>query len=129
VGWSHKGDLICVQSNGFVSLYDLFGQHISTLTLDQEIRDSKIVDCKIFTNTFRTGIAVLTSSLSFYLYNNLYELKIRRLAEIPNLRSAPLCWGVIAFGKDTKLIVSRDSELVILKILQSTIFESRISWS
>lgn len=115
IGWSHKEDLVCVHANGFISLYDLFGQHISTLTLEQEIRDSKIVECKIFTTINRTGVAIMTQSLSFYLYNNLYHLKLRRLAEIPYLNERPLCWDIISFDADTKLIVSHHKELIILK--------------
>nr|XP_046915204.1 vacuolar protein sorting-associated protein 16 homolog [Dermatophagoides farinae] len=115
IGWSHQEDLVCVHANGFISLYDLFGQHISTLTLDQEIRDSKIIECKVFTTINRTGVAILTQSLSFYLYNNLYHLKLRRLAEIPYLNERPLCWDIISFDSDTKLIVSREKELIILK--------------
>lgn len=121
-GWSTKEELVCVQANGFVSLYDLFGQHINTITLDQEIRDAKVIDAKIFTGTsYGTGIAILTTSLTFYLYNNIYELKIRRLAEIPVFNTPPLCWDVIAYGKDTKLIVSKENkELVILKSLDAS---------
>lgn len=116
IGWSFKEELIGIHSNGFINLFDLFGQQINTITLDQEIRDSKIVDCKIFKSVFGTGLAILTTSLSFFLYNNIYELKIRRLAEIPNLTSLPICWDVIAYDKDTKLIVSKeDKDLVILK--------------
>ena len=121
IGWSTKEDLVCVQANGYVCLFDLTGQLCNTITLDQEIRDAKVIDCRIFNGLYGTGIAILTSSLTFYLYNNIYELKIRRLAELPFFHSVPLCWDVIAFDKDTRLVVSKDNkELVILKSLDAS---------
>ena len=118
IGWSVKEDLVCIQANGFVSLYDLSGAQINTVTLDQEIRDAKVIEGRIFNGHYGTGIAILTTSFTFYLYNNIYELKIRRLAELPFFHTAPLCWDVISSDKDTKLIVSKeDKEVAILKSL------------
>lgn len=115
IGWSHREEFICVLSNGFISLYDMFGQHNSTLTLDQEIRDSKLIECKIYKNDDRTGIALLTTSLSFFLCNNLYDIKLRRLAEIPLMKEPPTCWEILTYDIDTRLIVSHDKELTILR--------------
>lgn len=118
IEWSNDEKLVCVHSNGFISLYDMFGQQISTLTLDQEIRDSKIVDSRVFSNVFGTGIAVLTSTLSFYVYNNINELKMRRLAEVPEMKSMPVCWSVVSCDNDTQLVVALDNkQLVLLKSL------------
>ncbi|KAF7494651.1 Vacuolar protein sorting-associated protein 16 -like protein [Sarcoptes scabiei] len=89
IGWSHREEFICVLSNGFISLYDMFGQHNSTLTLDQEIRDSKLIECKIYKNDDRT--------------------------EIPLMKEPPTCWEILTYDIDTRLIVSHDKELTILR--------------
>lgn len=119
--WSDKEDLVCVQPNGFLSLYDSFGQHISTLTLDQELRDSKIIDAKLYRSVHGTGIVLLTKSLTFYVYNNIYERKLRRLAEVPDLVVAPLSWAVIVKGTNVQVIVAKESkDLVLLNSSDTT---------
>lgn len=112
--WSDKEDLVLVQPNGFLSLYDSFGQHISTLTLDQELRDSRIIDAKLFRSVHGTGIVLLTKSLTFYVYNDIYERKLRRLAEVPDLVVPPLSWAVIVKGKNVQVIVSKESKDLVL---------------
>lgn len=42
MGWSNADDLLCVQDDGLVLIYDLFGNYTHTLTMGQEAKDTKV---------------------------------------------------------------------------------------
>ena len=114
IAWSNREDLLCIQDDGVVFVYDIYGSLQSTFTLDQEIRDTKVLECQTFQCIHGTGIAVLSGSHRFFVLNNIKEPKIRRLAEVPGLISAPSSWCVITASKETKILVAKDSQLYLL---------------
>ncbi|XP_054162261.1 vacuolar protein sorting-associated protein 16 homolog [Oppia nitens] len=114
IEWSNREDLLCIQDDGIVLVYDIFGNLQNTFTLDQEIRDTKILECKTFHGIHGTGIAVLTTSYRFFVLNNINEPKIRRLAEVPGLAKSPSSWAVIASNGETIVLVAKDNDLYSL---------------
>lgn len=120
IGWSNSEDLLIVQDDGTVYVYDIFGTLQNSFILDQEIRDTKIVECKLFNSSTGTGIAVLTGSYRFFVLNNIKEPKIRRLAEVPGLTSTPSSWAIIAKHKQTQLIVAKGDQVYLLDSSEKT---------
>lgn len=51
----------------------------------QEAIDTKLIDAKIFNTAQGTGVAVLTTSYSFFLVNSVKEPRVRRLPEVPGI--------------------------------------------
>lgn len=50
----------------------------------QDANDVKVIDGKIFTtSTGSTGVTVLTSTHRFYLVTNIYDVKLKQLADLP----------------------------------------------
>jgi hypothetical protein len=114
ISWSNREDLLCVEEDGIVFVYDIYANLQNTFTLDQEIRDTKVLDSKTFNCIHGTGIAVLTTTFRFFVLNNINDPKIRRLAEVPGLSSRPSSWAIIASNKETQIIVAKDNELYLL---------------
>lgn len=115
LGWSSTEDLLCIQDDGSVLIYDMFGAYQHTFSMGQEAKDTKLIEAKIFTSLNGTGVAVLTSSYRIFLVNNVKEPKVRRLAEVPSLSVPPSSWTIISEDRQTRVLVAKDRELYVLK--------------
>ncbi|KAM7431220.1 Vacuolar protein sorting-associated protein 16 [Porites harrisoni] len=73
MGWSVTEDLLCVADDGTVMVYDIHGVIKKTLSMGQDAKESKVIDCKTYNFAGRTGIAILTSNYHFYVANNVEE--------------------------------------------------------
>lgn len=89
MGWSDAEELLCVQDDGRVTIYNMFGQYLHTFSMGQEAKDTKIIDAKIFSSNSFTGVAVMTSNFRIFLINSIKEPKIRQLPEMPSKLSLP----------------------------------------
>ncbi|KAG1669934.1 Vacuolar protein sorting-associated protein 16 [Nymphon striatum] len=114
IEWSSSEELLCVQDDGNILIYDIFANYQRLVSMGQEAKDLRILDCKIFHHNQRTGIAVLTSSYRVFVVNNINEPKIRRMAEIPGLETAPSSWGVVTIENQTSVFVAKEAELYLL---------------
>ncbi|ELU17286.1 hypothetical protein CAPTEDRAFT_168734 [Capitella teleta] len=114
LAWSNCEDLLCIQNDGSVLVYDIFGSFKRTFSLGQEAKDVKIVECQVFSSSQGTGIAVLTSSYRFFVINNVEDPRIRRLAEVPGLNKPPSCWTMINQDRQSRALVARDNEIYLL---------------
>ncbi|KAG8195406.1 hypothetical protein JTE90_001418 [Oedothorax gibbosus] len=115
MGWSSSEDLICVLEDGTVLLYDLFGNLTKTTSMGQDVKDTKVLECRIFNSPkFYTGIAVLTGAYNFFLVNNIKDPRLRKMASVPDLDAPPSSWAVIAEERNTKLLVAKDATLYML---------------
>ncbi|RLU24437.1 hypothetical protein DMN91_002526 [Ooceraea biroi] len=74
-GWSQQEELLCVQDDGMVLIYDMFGTYQHTFSMGNAAKDTKVIDAKFFTTLNSTGIAVLTSTNRIFLVNNVSEPK------------------------------------------------------
>lgn len=86
MGWSTDEKLICIQDDGNVTIYDMFGKLFHKFNVFQKIHDSKLVDAKVFTNTRNvTGIAVMTSNYHIFIINSIKDIKTRQLSDVPSM--------------------------------------------
>nr|CAD7393632.1 unnamed protein product [Timema cristinae] len=121
LGWSSTEDLLCVQNDGCVLVYDMFGTYLHTFSMGQvgysprEAKDTNIIEAKIFASVNGTGVVVLTSSYRFFLVNNVKEPKVRQLAEVAGLTVPPSSWCVISEDRHTRVLMARGSDLYLLK--------------
>lgn len=71
LGWSSAEELVCVQEDGRILIYDMFGTFIRTFGMGQEAADVRVLDCRVFENGLLTGVAVLTGSKRFFVVSNI----------------------------------------------------------
>lgn len=84
LGWSDAEELLCVQDNGLVVIYDMFGNYQRTFSMGQEAKDTKIIDAQIFPSSSGTGVAVMTTNFRVFLINNIKKPKDWQLPDIPS---------------------------------------------
>lgn len=84
MGWSDAEDLLCVQDDGLVLMYNMFSQYQHTFSMGQEAKDTKVIDARVFASKSGTGVAVMTSNFRIFLINSIQDPKIRHLPEIPS---------------------------------------------
>lgn len=113
MGWSVTEDLLCVADDGTVLVYDIHGAIKKTLTMGQDAKESKVIDCKIYNFAGRTGIAVLTGSYHFYVVNNLEEVRSRRFFDPPGLDAPPSSWVIMPHDRGSSLLVAIDHLLYL----------------
>lgn len=106
MGWSVSEDLLCVADDGTVLVYDIHGAIKKTLTMGQDAKESKVIDCKIYNFAGRTGIAVLTGSYRFYVANNMEEVRSRRFFDPPGLDAPPSSWVIMPHDQGSSLLVA-----------------------
>ncbi|KAK5607500.1 Vacuolar protein sorting-associated protein 16 [Crenichthys baileyi] len=114
LGWSVCDELLCVQEDGTVLIYDLFGSFKRHFSMGQEVVQSQVLEAKVFHSPYGTGIAIVTGSSRFTLATNIDDLKLRRLPEVPGLQGKPSCWVVLTQDRQTKVLVSCGPELYVL---------------
>lgn len=114
LGWTVSDELLCIQEDGTVLIYDLFGSFKRHFSMGQEVGQSQVQEAKVFHSPFGTGVAILTCSARFTLATNIDDLKLRRLPEVPGLQGAPSCWAVLTQDRQTKVLLSNGPELFVL---------------
>ncbi|XP_011699104.1 PREDICTED: vacuolar protein sorting-associated protein 16 homolog [Wasmannia auropunctata] len=119
-GWSQQEELLCVQDDGMVLIYDMFGIYQHTFSMGNAAKDTKVIDAKFFTTSNSTGIAVLTSANRIFLVNNVSEPKVRPITDMP--RYGPIdCWYMVHCDRETQVILSnREGIFVIHQSHQNT---------
>lgn len=109
LGWSHQEELLCVQDDGMILIYDLFGNYQSTFSMGNEAKNTKVISAKFFTTVNGTGVAVLTSTNLIFLVNNVSAPKVRQLPEIPKLGGPIDSWCVIHYERQSRVILSNEN--------------------
>lgn len=84
LGWSDIEELICVQEDGIVLRYNMFGEFQHKFSLGQEVKDTKVIDARVFASSFGTGVAVMTTKFRISLVNSVSVPKTQLLAEMPS---------------------------------------------
>ncbi|XP_056156959.1 vacuolar protein sorting-associated protein 16 homolog isoform X2 [Lampris incognitus] len=114
LGWSVCDELLCIQEDGTVLIYDLFGSFKRHFSMGQEVVQSQVLEAKVFHSPYGTGVAIVTGASRFTLATNIDDLKLRRLPEIPALQGAPSCWAVLTQDRQTKVLLANGTDLFIL---------------
>uniref|UniRef100_A0AAQ6A9X3 Vacuolar protein sorting-associated protein 16 homolog n=1 Tax=Amphiprion ocellaris TaxID=80972 RepID=A0AAQ6A9X3_AMPOC len=88
LGWTVSDELLCIQEDGSVLIYDLFGSFKRHFSMGQEVVQTQVLEAKVFHSPYGTGVAIVTGSSRFTLATNIDDLKLRRLPEVPG----NTCW-------------------------------------
>lgn len=108
---------MCVQDDGTVSVYDMFGVFRRSFHMGQEARETKILQAASFaTANGATGLAVLTSNFRFFAVNNVQDPRIRRFPDLPGVNIAPSCWTAIhgAEERQTRIYAAKEKDVYLL---------------
>ncbi|CRK93076.1 CLUMA_CG006503, isoform A [Clunio marinus] len=115
LGWSDSEDLLCIQEDGVVLIYNIFGQYQHKFSMGQEAADTKVIDAKIFATYQATGVAVMTTHFRIFIVNNYKDPKVRLLPEIPKSSLDPASWAVIMEDRRTTCLITREQEIFKVK--------------
>ncbi|RWS09868.1 vacuolar protein sorting-associated protein 16-like protein [Dinothrombium tinctorium] len=114
-GWSIDEELICVQEDGTVTFYDIFLALQDSLILHEEIRDTRVHECRLFHHDHVTGIAAVTFANKILVVNNIKDPKARYFPVIPGVEPTKSAWNVIACdGKETQIILATENNRLFL---------------
>lgn len=84
MGWSDSEELLCIQDDGVVLRYDLFGKFQHSFTMGPEAKDCKVIDAQVFRNPESTGVAVMTTNQRIYFISNFKDPKTKLLPDLPS---------------------------------------------
>ncbi|KAL7029066.1 hypothetical protein ACKWTF_006087 [Chironomus riparius] len=115
MGWSDSEELLCIQENGIVLIYGLFGEFQHKFSMGQEATDTQIIDAKIYPSTQGTGIAVMTTQFRIFIANSYKDPKVRLLPEIPKSMLDPSSWAILIEDRKTTCLIAREQELFRVK--------------
>ncbi|XP_060525392.1 vacuolar protein sorting-associated protein 16 homolog isoform X2 [Cylas formicarius] len=116
MGWSNDEKLICIQEDGNIVIYDMFGKLEHKFNIFQKLQDTKVIAATIFTNPRNvTGVAVLTSNFKVFLINSIKDIKTRQLSDITKSNIPPTCLAVISEDSTTEMLLARNRDLYRLK--------------
>ncbi|KAM8933478.1 vacuolar protein sorting-associated protein 16 homolog [Pelodytes ibericus] len=121
LGWTVTEDLICVQDDGTVLIYDIFCVFKRTFSMGSEVKQNQVLEAKVFHSEYRSGIAILTGALKFTLVSNIDELKLRRLPDISGTKTPPSCWTVLFQDRVTVIVVAVGKDLYLLDNASCTV--------
>lgn len=76
MGWSYTEELLCVDDNGDVTIFDLLGNFQHKFSMGYEAKTSKIIDARIFTSNCETGVAVMTTKFKIFVVSSISDQKI-----------------------------------------------------
>uniref|UniRef100_A0A4W4FEL3 Vacuolar protein sorting-associated protein 16 homolog n=1 Tax=Electrophorus electricus TaxID=8005 RepID=A0A4W4FEL3_ELEEL len=114
LGWTVCDDLLCIQEDGTILIYDLFGNFKRHFSMGNEVGQSQVLEAKVFHSPYGTGVAIVTGASRFTLATNIDDLKLRRLPEVPGLQGAPPCWAVLTQDRQSKVLVANGADIFIL---------------
>uniref|UniRef100_A0A674A8X8 Vacuolar protein sorting-associated protein 16 homolog n=1 Tax=Salmo trutta TaxID=8032 RepID=A0A674A8X8_SALTR len=114
LGWTVCDDLLCIQEDGTVLIYDLFGAFKRHFSMGNEVVQNQVLEAKVFHSPYGTGVAIVTGASRVTLATNIDDLKLRRLPDVPGLQGAPSCWAVLTQDRQTKVLLANGTDLYIL---------------
>uniref|UniRef100_A0A8C8SA41 Vacuolar protein sorting-associated protein 16 homolog n=1 Tax=Pelusios castaneus TaxID=367368 RepID=A0A8C8SA41_9SAUR len=114
LGWTASEDLLCIQEDGSVLIYNLFCEFKRHFSMGNEVLQNHVLEAKVFHTEFGTGVAILTGAHRFSLTTNIDELKLRRMPEVPGLQKLPSCWAVLSRDRVTIILLAMGQDLYLL---------------
>ncbi|XP_065092483.1 vacuolar protein sorting-associated protein 16 homolog [Ochlerotatus camptorhynchus] len=113
MGWSDSEEFLCVQSDGSVWRYDMFGNFQHKFSMGNDV--TEVFDAKIFASSSGTGIAVLTASHKIYIVNSVMDPKLRPLSELLTLSSDLTCWELVSMERNTCCLLARGTDVILAR--------------
>ncbi|XP_071976977.1 vacuolar protein sorting-associated protein 16 homolog [Engystomops pustulosus] len=114
LGWTVSEDLLCIQEDGTVLIYDLFCVFKRTFTMGNEVKQNQVLEARVFHSEYRTGIAILTGPLKFTIVSNIEDIKLHRMPDVPGAKVPPSCWTVLIQDRMTCILLAIGKELYLL---------------
>ncbi|XP_063068517.1 vacuolar protein sorting-associated protein 16 homolog [Engraulis encrasicolus] len=114
LGWTVCDDLLCIQEDGTVLIYDLYGTFKRHFSMGNEVVQNQVLEAKVFHSPYGTGVAIITGAFRVTLATNIDDLKLRRLPEVPGLMEAPSCWAVLTQDRQSKVLLAYGADLYLL---------------
>ncbi|XP_059673773.1 vacuolar protein sorting-associated protein 16 homolog isoform X2 [Gavia stellata] len=114
LGWTASEDLLCIQEDGTVLVYNLFCEFKRHFSMGNEVLQNHVLEAKVFHTEYGTGVAILTGAHRFSLTTNIDDLKLRRMPEVPGLQKPPSCWAVLSQDRVTIVLLAVGQDLYLL---------------
>ncbi|XP_050751537.1 vacuolar protein sorting-associated protein 16 homolog isoform X2 [Gymnogyps californianus] len=114
LGWTASEDLLCIQKDGTVLIYNLFCEFKRHFSMGNEVLQNHVLEAKVFHTEYGTGVAILTGAHRFSLATNIDDLKLRRMPEVPGLQKPPSCWAVLSQDRVTIVLLAVGQDLYLL---------------
>ncbi|KAK4818572.1 hypothetical protein QYF61_014708 [Mycteria americana] len=114
LGWTASEDLLCIQEDGTVLIYNLFCEFKRHFSMGNEVLQNHVLEAKVFHTEYGTGVAILTGAHRFSLTTNIDDLKLRRMPEVPGLQKPPSCWAVLSQDRVTIVLLAVGQDLYLL---------------
>jgi len=116
MAWTNSDDLLCIQDDGQILLYDIFGQFIRSFSMGSESRENKVLEFEVFLSSTGTGIVIMNGLYRFLVVNNVAEPKVRILSQLPGLRnSPPSSWCALPNSRGCSVIAANENEVYLLE--------------
>jgi len=128
MGLTDEEDPIFVLEDGTVLIYSLFGTFKTSFSMGQDAKDMKILAARIFASHSGTGVAVLTTTYRFYMVTSTQDPRVRKMYDIVELPHFT-AWCPVAYERQSKLLVGRGSELVLLSHTEMTVLDVQVDGS
>lgn len=125
LSWTSDEELLCIQENGKVLIYSIFGKYIHAFGMGQEVEDTKVIDARVFHTPLGSGICILTGAYRLFLTNSVREPKVRKFAEIPGVQDLPNSWAVVCEDRQTNVVLSKTTE--IYHVSESRVIQKSIN--
>nr|CAB3267627.1 vacuolar protein sorting-associated protein 16 homolog [Phallusia mammillata] len=115
MAWTHNDDLLCLQEDGQVLIYNVFGQFQRSFTMGKDCRDNKVMEFEVFIGQQGTGLVAMSGLFRFLLVNNVDDPKVRILADVPGLKTTPpSSWCVLPGSRTSKVLAANDNDVYLL---------------
>ncbi|OXU24054.1 hypothetical protein TSAR_010562, partial [Trichomalopsis sarcophagae] len=114
LGWSHQEELLCIQEDGMVLIYDMFGNYQHTFSMGEEAKETKVVEAQFFPSLNGTGVAILTSANRIFLVNNVSEPKVRKFSDVPKFGGVIHSWCVVRQERDSQVVIANHDGIHLL---------------
>ncbi|XP_075772198.1 vacuolar protein sorting-associated protein 16 homolog [Pelodiscus sinensis] len=114
LGWTASEDVLCIQEDGSVLVYNLFCEFKRHFSMGNEVLQNRVWEAKVFHTEYGTGVAILTGAHRFSLTTNIDDLKLRRMPEVPGLQKLPSCWAVLSQDRVTLILLAVGQDLYLL---------------
>ncbi|KFP03155.1 Vacuolar protein sorting-associated protein 16, partial [Calypte anna] len=114
LGWTASEDLLCIQEDGTVLVYNLFCEFKRHFSMGNEVLQNHVLEAKVFHTEYGTGVAILTGAHRVSLATNIEDLKLRRMPEVPGLQKPPSCWAVLSQDRVTIVLLAVGQDLYLL---------------
>ncbi|ODM96537.1 Vacuolar protein sorting-associated protein 16 [Orchesella cincta] len=112
MGWSSSEDLLCVQEDGNILVYNLFGASKETVQclIGSESKE-KAFEAEIFPSNNGTGVAYLTTKGNFVVVNNYRNARATKFAQVPFSEIKITSWTVVAANRLTNIVAARETSV------------------